>query len=149
MEQLVAIRGMVEDFERSTQVSGTQNATSTTHLSMFKIGSDRVLLKTTVPSVVSNGDEVVLAGAHANGQFHALACQNLTAGWMSPLKQQGCAFAALIGMATVSFLMSFLILPFFFGGVCIFFACKVKKHDKTLRRAHQLVQEDAPCGGVR
>jgi hypothetical protein len=140
MNDLVKIDGIVGDFERTTDTSGTTNRTSTTHISIFKVGSTRVLLKTAVPSAISNGDQVVLAGINSNGQFHALACKNLTANWISPLKQQGCAFSALIGMAVVSFALFFMILPVIFGGVCLFFAFKVKKHDNTLKQAHQMVQ---------
>ena len=58
MNELVQLRGIVEDFERSTETTGGRN-TRTTHLSIFKIGSNNVLLRTTTPSVISDGDEVV------------------------------------------------------------------------------------------
>jgi hypothetical protein len=140
MDELTTISGTVENLERSTDVHGTSNRTSTTHLSIFAVGTNRVLLKTSIPSVLSNGDKVILAGTHSNGQFHALACKNITANWISPLQQQGCAYSALICMAIVSFLLFFMVLPIVFGGVCVFFAIKVKKHDNTLKQAHQMIQ---------
>jgi len=139
MINLITISGEVEDLERSTHVTGVSHRTSTTHLSIFKVDTHRVILRTSAPSVIANGDRVVLAGAHANGQFTALACKNLTTNWVSPLKQQGCAFTALIGMAVISFSLFFLVLPVIFGGLCVFLAYKVKKYDNTLRRAHELV----------
>lgn len=146
MNNLTTIKGTVEEFERSTHTSGTTQYTSTAHLSMFRIGQQRVILKTTIPSVISNGDEVILAGTTANGQFHAFACRNMTANWVSPLKQQGCAFSALICMAVVSFILFFLVFPIVFGGVCIFFAVKIRKSDHTLKLAHQMIQNAEPTG---
>ncbi|MBT63333.1 MAG: hypothetical protein CML13_09005 [Puniceicoccaceae bacterium] len=139
MNELMIISGMAEDLERSTEVQGTSQRTSTTHLSMFVVDGQRVLLRTATPSVISNGDQVELAGTLSNGQFHALACKNLTANWISPLRQQKVAFAVLICMAVVSFLSFFLVLPIIFGGVCIFFAIKLKKHDDRLKQAHQMI----------
>lgn len=141
MDELIRISGIVEDLERSTDVQGTSQRTSTTHLSIFVVESKRVLLKTATPSVLSNGDKVALAGTFSNGQFHALACNNLTANWISPLKQQGVAFIALICMAVISFLLFFLVLPIIFGGVCIFFAVKVKKYDNLLKQARQMIEK--------
>ena len=140
MSNLVTIRGIVENFERSTHTSGTSDRISTTHLSIFKIGVRQVLLKTASPSVLSNGDEVILAGMTLNGRFQALACKNLTANWTSPLKQQGCVFFALICMAAASFALFFLVLPVIMGGACLFFAYKIKKHDNLLKQAHLMIQ---------
>ncbi len=140
MNNLTTIKGVVEGFERSTHVTGTDHRTSTTHLSIFKIGTNRIMLRTSAPSIISDGDEVVVAGIHDNGQFSALACKNLTANWVSPLKQQGCALTALLFMAFISFLMSFMIIPIFFCGVCIYFAYRVKKHDKSLKLAYDLIK---------
>jgi hypothetical protein len=139
MNELTTVCGIVENFERSTDVRGTSNRTSTTHLSIFDIGPHRVLLKTATPSVISNGDNVAVAGQTSNGQFHAVACKNSTANWISPLKQQGCVYTLLIGMAVVSFLLFFMVLPIVFGGICVYFAIKVKKYDNTLKQAHQLI----------
>lgn len=140
MNELITISGVVEGLERSTDVQGTSNHTSTTHLSIFVVGTNRVLLRTSSPSVLANGDRVTLAGAPSNGQFHALACKNLTANWTSPLKQQGCAFSALIGVSVVSFALFFLVLPIVFGAFSVFFAVKVKKHDNTLKQAHEMIR---------
>lgn len=140
MNELITISGIVEDLERSTDVRGTSQRTSTTHLSMFAVESTRVLLRTAAPSVISNGDRVALAGICSNGQFHALACKNVTANWTSPLKQQEVAFLALLFMAVVSFLLFFLVIPIIIGGICIFFAIKLKKHDNILREAHRMIE---------
>ena len=140
MNELVRIQGVVENFERSTDTRGGSNHTSTTHLSMFKVGSDHVLLKTIIPSVIANGHEVVLAGMTVNGQFQALACRNLTTNWISPLKQQGFAFVALICIAILSFSFFFFIIPIFMGGGCVYLALKVKKHDALLQQAHNMIQ---------
>ncbi|NWK56908.1 hypothetical protein HW115_14890 [Verrucomicrobiaceae bacterium N1E253] len=142
MNELVKMRGVVEGFERTTHTSGTSNRTSTTHLSLFRIGQNHVLLKTSIPSVIANGDEVLIAGMNINGQFQALACRNVTTNWTSPLVQQGCVFIALIVMAVVSFSLFFLVLPILMGCGCIFFAYKVKKHDKLLQEAHYMVLQD-------
>ena len=140
MNDLVTIRGVVESFERSTHTSRPSDRITTTHLSLFKLGSRRVLLKTATPSVISNGDEVVIAGMELNGQFQALACKNLTANWLSPLQQQGCAFVGFIAVSVVSFLLFFMIIPIIMGCACLFFAYKVKKHDNLLKEAHSMVE---------
>jgi hypothetical protein len=106
----------------------------------FQTLENRVVLQTTTPSIISNGDEVILAGTNVNGQFMALACKNLSANWTSPLRHQGCVFAALVCFAVVSFLMFFLVLPILFGLICLFFAYKTKKHDRVLRRAREMIE---------
>ncbi len=139
MNELTVVKGIIEDLERSTDVHGTGNRTSTTHLSIFTVDTQRVILRTSTPGVLASGDNVALAGTRSNGQFHALACNNTTANWISPLKQQGCAFSALIGMSIVSLLLFFMVIPIIFGGACIFFAVKVRKRDNTLKKAHQMI----------
>lgn len=67
MNNLTTIRGVVEGFERSTHVTGTEHRTSTVHLSIFKIDTNRIMLRTSAPSIISAGDEVVVAGIHDNG----------------------------------------------------------------------------------
>ena len=150
MKDLELVKGIVEDFERTTQVTGGQNRTSTTHLSIFKIGSNRIILKTSVPSLISNGDEVFVAGLYDNGQFTALACNNLTANWISPLRQQGCGSCLLIFMAFISFVVSMIflsflgffvfIIPITFSVFCVFVAIQVKKVDRVNKQAYKLVQ---------
>jgi len=107
---------------------------------MFEIDSNRVMFKSSYPSVISNGDEVVLSGAVVNGQFHAIACKNLSANWLSPFNRQVIAYYGLIGMAVVSFLLFFMVFPIVFGGVCLYFANKVKQHDKLFEKAHDMVK---------
>jgi hypothetical protein len=141
MEELVLLKGVASDIERSTRVSGSPNTLTTTHLTMFKIGNARVILETSLPAVISEGDEVILAGVDYNGQFQALACRNVTADWTSPLKPQGCAFAMLIFMAVLSFALFFLILTIFTGVLATVIALRIKKRDELMKRARQMVLE--------
>ena len=141
MNELEKLRGVVENFERSTETTGGQNTTRTTHLSIFKIGSNNVLLRTITPSVISDGDEVVLAGSNLNGRFQAIACKNLTSNWISPLRQQKFVFFVLVFFAVSTLLLFFLIIPIFMSAACMFLAHKVKQRDALHQKAHDMVQQ--------
>ena len=142
VEDLVLLKGAARDIERSTHTSGSPNTlTTTTQLTLFKVGDARVILRTLAPAVISEGDEVILAGVDYNGQFHALACRNATAGWTTPLRPQGCAFAMVIFMAVLSFTLFFLIIPIFIGVLATVMARRIKKRDELMRRARQMVLE--------
>lgn len=139
-QNITTLSGIVDGFERTTQVSGNDQQTRTTHLSIFKIGSERVILQSSVPGMMENGDNVAVAGISSNGQFTALACKNLTTGWLTPLKQQGCVFAFLICFAIITFFLFFLILPPIAGIVALYFAYKVNKYDQTMKTAHEMIK---------
>ena len=91
-----AIEGILEDLDRSSHVSGTEDSTSTTHISIFKIGEYRVLLKSKSPAMISNGDTVRVVGIESPGQFTGIACKNLTTNWSTQFRGQGCAKFILI-----------------------------------------------------
>lgn len=140
MANLIVLRGTVSEFERTTNTSGANGRTTTTHISLFRVDSQRVILRTRSPSVISDGDEVVLSGRFPNGRFAALACNNKSAGWISPLKQQGCVFALLV-FFTIAFslmtLLFFLFVPFPIFTAIIAFG--IKKHDRLQRKAYEMV----------
>jgi hypothetical protein len=139
-QPITTISGKVQGFERTTQVSGTTQRTSTTHLSLFRLGTERMILRSSVPSMISEGDDVVVAGIQSDGQFTGLACKNQTTGWVTPLVQQGCIIAFLIVLTVISFAFFFVIFPIVFGIIFGVFAYKAYMYDQKMKFAHDLVK---------
>ena len=72
------LRGVVNKVRFSTEVSGGENNTSTSHVAIFEIDKRPVELKLPRSIILDNGDEVLLAGKVKKGLFKALAYKNLT-----------------------------------------------------------------------
>ena len=82
-----------------------------------------------------------LAGVNLNGRFEAVACKNLTANWLSPLRSHKFIVYFLVFMGLSALLFFFMILPIFMSAACLYFAHKVKQRDALLKQAHEMVQQ--------
>ncbi len=102
-DPLVTLEGVVSSLRLTTQVSGggETNAT-TTHIALFALGETRVELRLLTPPVIFEGDRVRVAGSAGNGVFSALACRNLTTGWLSPAENSGCVAAFMVVFVAIS-----------------------------------------------
>jgi hypothetical protein len=135
------IDGIISGLDRTTHVSGGEN-TSTTHISIFSLLGERVLLKTRYPAMIADGDHLRLAGVRGQGQFSAIACKNMTTGWMTTFKRQGCAMFALIGFGLVGIVFTlvfplFIFMPIFSVAVLFF----IMRADSRLKTAHMMLNQ--------
>ena len=135
------IDGIISDLDRTTHVSGGET-TSTTHISIFNISGERVLLRTRYPAMIVDGDHLKLVGIRGQGQFTAIACKNITTGWTTKFKRQGCMITALTGFGLIGMLLSyffafFIILPLI-SGVIVFLMLMADSENKT---AHKLLNQ--------
>ena len=139
----MVIEGTISGLDRTTQVSGGGDTmTTTTHISIFNLSGDRVLLKTRYPAMIADGDHLRLAGVRGQGQFIATACKNMTTGWMTSFKMQGCAMAALIGFGMVGIVFT-IIFPLFifmpiFSIALLFF---IMRADSRIKTAHTILNQ--------
>lgn len=137
------IDGVISGLERTTHVSGGGDTTTvTTHISLFNLLGERVHLKTDYPAMVADGDHLRLVGIRSQGQFAAIACKNLSTGWTTTYKKQGCAMWALVGFGIVGAAFT-LIFPLFifmpiFAGVALYF---VMNADRRLKTAHMMLSQ--------
>ncbi len=135
------IDGIISGLDRTTHVSGGEN-TTTTHISIFSLSGERVILKTKYPAMIADGDHLRLVGVRGQGQFTAIACKNMTTGWMTTFKRQGCAMSALIifGMVGIVFTLIFPLFIFMpiFSGVVLFF---IMQADSKLKTAHMMMNQ--------
>ncbi len=137
------IEGVISGLDRTTQVSGGGDTlTSTTHISLFQLSGERVLLKTNFPAMIADGDQLRLVGVRGQGQFTAIACKNITTGWATTFQRQGCAMTALIVFGVVGFGFT-LIFPLFvvmpvFSAVGIFWLWKA---NSRLAKAHAMLTQ--------
>lgn len=69
--------GTVADVRFSTEVSGTDQSTSTKQIAVFRLGGSPVELKLPNSAIINNGDSIVVAGNIKNGLFKALAYKNV------------------------------------------------------------------------
>src|SRR5690349_10430015 len=94
-DALVVLEGVVSGLQRTTHVSGGsgESAARTTHICIFSLGSHRVELKLPSVAPIADGDQVRLAGSMQPGLFSAIACRNLTTGWISSGTGRGCTIA--------------------------------------------------------
>jgi len=135
------LEGQVANLERSTEVSGMSDGPTTTRqIAIFTLGPERVLLSSASPAMIVPGDLVKVVGKAAPGQFTAIACRNLTTGWLTPYREQGVARALLIFLivATASMSLCFppgLLVPAALG----FLLSKVVQHDAHRKAAHDLL----------
>jgi hypothetical protein len=74
------LQGTVAGIRHSTEVSGSENTTSTSHVAVFSVAGRPVELKLSESIVIDNGDEVLLAGNVKRGLFKAMAYRNRTKG---------------------------------------------------------------------
>jgi hypothetical protein len=72
------LQGIVSKVRFSTEVSGNENSTSTSHVAIFEINKTPIELKLPGSIILENGDEVLLAGKVKKGLFRALAYKNMT-----------------------------------------------------------------------
>lgn len=135
------IDGIISGLDRTTQVSGGEK-TSTTHISIFSLSGERVLLKTKYPAMIADGDHLRLVGIRGQGQFAAIACKNMTTGWMTTFKMQGCAMSALIGFGLVGIVFTLIFPPFImmpiFAVAVLFF---IRRADSRLKAAHAMLNQ--------
>lgn len=137
------IDGIISGLDRTTQVSGGGNSVTTTeHISIFNLSGERVLLKTKYPAMIADGDHLRLSGVRGQGQFTAIACKNVTTGWVTTFKKQGCAMTALIVFGLVGIVFSlifplFLFLPVFVTVVLFF----IMRADSRLKSAHMMLNQ--------
>lgn len=138
---LILIDGIISGLERTTNVSGGGDTmTSTTHLAIFSLSGERVLLKSNEPAMITEGDHLRLVGTRAPGQFTAIACKNVTTGWTTTFKRQSCAMTALIGFGLIG-IVSTLLFPLFiimpvFSAVVTFL---IMRADARLKTAHAML----------
>jgi hypothetical protein len=136
------IEGIVSDLDRTTHVSGGGDTMSrTTHISIFSLDNERVILSTICPAMIKNGDSVCVAGTRAKGQFSAIACRNLTSGWITNYHKQGCAkvmliFFTLIGLIFTYIFPLFIFMPLFSG----FFLVQLIRSSMRYKHVHEMVK---------
>jgi hypothetical protein len=140
---LTLIDGIISGLDRTTEVrGGGDRMTSTTHISIFSLSGERVLLKTKYPAMIGDGDHLRLAGVRGQGQFSAIACKNMTTGWMTTFERQGCAMSALLGFGAVGIVLS-MIFPLFIPmpilAVAILFL--IMRADSRLKTAHMMINQ--------
>jgi len=138
-----SIDGIISGLDRTTQVSGGGDTmTTTTHICIFRLSGERVLLKKKYPAMITDGDHLRLAGVRGQGQFTAIACKNMTTGWMTTFKRQGCAMFALIGFSLVGIVFTlifplFIFIPIFSVAVLFF----IMRADSRLKTAHMMLNQ--------
>ena len=81
---MVTLQGTISNCQHTLQVSGggsSNNSTSTTYISLFRVDNRAVEFRTNRPSSVSDGDQVVVAGVTTRtNALRAYACRNVTTG---------------------------------------------------------------------
>ena len=137
------IDGVISGLDRTTQVSGGGDTmTTTTHICIFSLLGERVLLRTKFPAMIADGDYLKLVGVRGQGQFTAIACKNITTGWETTFKRQGCAMTLLIGVGIVGVVFTlifppFVFMPIFAGAILLW----IMKADARIRSAHIMLNQ--------
>ncbi len=75
---LQVIRGAVANIRHSTEVSGNDKSVSTSQVAVFDLDTQAVEIKLMESIVLSNGDQVIVAGDIRRGLFRGLAYRNQT-----------------------------------------------------------------------
>jgi hypothetical protein len=75
---LQVIRGTVANIRHTTEVSGNDKSVSTSQVAVFDLGGQAVEIKLMESIVLSNGDNVIVAGDTKRGLFRGLAYRNET-----------------------------------------------------------------------
>ena len=73
-------QGVVSKLRASIEVSGNDQSTSTSHVANFLLGPQAVVLRSSDPAAINEGDSVRVAGTISKGLFRALAYHNETTG---------------------------------------------------------------------
>jgi hypothetical protein len=76
--EMQVIRGTVANIRHSTEVSGNDKSVSTSQVAVFDLGGQAVEIKLMESIVLSNGDEVIVAGSTKRGLFRGLGYRNVT-----------------------------------------------------------------------
>lgn len=135
------IDGIISGLDRTTHVSGGEN-TSTTHISIFSLSGERILLKTKFPAMIADGDHLKLVGIRGQGQFTAIACKNITTGWTTTFKSQGCAMFALVGFGLVGVVFTLTFPPFIFMPIFSVAVLRfIMRADSRLKTAHMMLNQ--------
>ncbi len=74
-------QGTVNNCQHSFQVSGGANRnqqTSTSYITLFRLNGRQVEFRTSSPSAIAEGDQVIAVGPMYRGVLNALACRNIT-----------------------------------------------------------------------
>lgn len=113
-KQLIVREGVVSGLQRTTHVSGGgDTAARTIHLCLFSLGNDRIKLALREPASIADGDLIRVSGYQVPGQVNAIACRNLTTGWISSAKTPGCG--CLIGAALMFLALDLIISGILYG----------------------------------
>ena len=75
---LQVIRGAIANIRHSTEVSGNDKSVSTSQVAVFDLDTQAVEIKLMESIVLSNGDQVIVAGDTRRGLFRGLAYRNQT-----------------------------------------------------------------------
>ncbi len=135
------IKGIVSGLERTTHVSGGDTMSRTTHISIFTLDNDRVILSTAYPAMIQDGDLVCVAGTRGKGKFSAIACRNLTSGWTTNYPKEGCTKIVMIVFILIGLVLTF-ISPLFIVMplVCGLLLVQTIRSGKRNKRVHEMVQ---------
>lgn len=76
--ELQVLRGTVANIRHTTEVSGNDKGVSTSQVAVFDLGGRAVEIKLMETIVLSNGDQVIVAGDTRRGLFRGLAYRNET-----------------------------------------------------------------------
>lgn len=135
--EYTTLDGIVSNFERTIQVSGGgETGPRTSHVSIFCVAGERVLLKTSAPAMLADGDHVKLVGMSQQGQFTAEACKNLTTGWTTTPTKLGCVITALIILTSIGILLNMIFFPAIimalFAGTALFLILRQRRRAKRV-----------------
>lgn len=100
------VQGIVKGIRFTTEVSGTDNQTSTSHIAVFELDDKPVELKLSESIILSEGDKVLVAGKSKRGLFRGMAYFNRTRGVKG---KQSTLVYWIVGIA---FCISVVFLPF-------------------------------------
>ncbi|EDM28580.1 hypothetical protein LNTAR_08424 [Lentisphaera araneosa HTCC2155] len=132
--KLETLEGVIIELDKSTQVSGTDRRSGLTHKARFKVGDERILLKTTSEANMQNGDRIKIVGLPDAGDFKAIVYKNLSNSWQSDQPKLGFAPFMLSLFIFFTATMSAFARPFIIlcliVGVVLFNLLKVYKTNK-------------------
>ena len=137
------IDGIISNLDRTTQVSGGGDTmATTTHISIFNVSAERVLLRSSNPAMIANGDQVKLVGVRGQGQFTAVACKNISSGWATKGRRQGCATIALVGFSIFGAALTVIFPLFIFIPIASgIFLWLVLRTDSRNQQAHAILNQ--------
>lgn len=134
MEAVHQIRGTVTQVRYATEITDNGNGTSTSFVATLQVGSTPIRLQMPAAIVISEGDEVLVAGPNDHGVLNAFAYRNFTngavgRGAISAQKFQGWIFVV-VGLATAIVGI---------GLVFLYFGVKALKNAAVLSDAYSIV----------